>query len=106
MSLHDALPISHRRVVLEHRPERERLLVEDQRFAIGLDRERDLHRVLLAERAKRALPDDLRLILSLRGEIGRAHVRTPVTNAHIVCRLLLEKNKTHHTHTHKHIYSS
>src|SRR3546814_5423834 len=26
-------------------------------------------------------------------EIGRAHVRTPVTNAHIVCRLLLE-NKT------------
>src|SRR3546814_2198912 len=26
-------------------------------------------------------------------EIGRAHVRTPVTNAHNVCRLLLEKNK-------------
>src|SRR3546814_6086679 len=24
-------------------------------------------------------------------EIGRAHVLTPVTNAHIVCRLLLEK---------------
>src|SRR3546814_6721757 len=23
-------------------------------------------------------------------QIGRAHVRTPVTNAHIVCRLLLE----------------
>src|SRR3546814_5157083 len=28
-------------------------------------------------------------------EIGRAHVRTPVTNAHLVCRLLLEKQKTH-----------
>src|SRR3546814_7301863 len=28
-------------------------------------------------------------------EIGRANVRTPVTNAHIVCRLLLtKKNKT------------
>src|SRR3546814_8462386 len=27
-------------------------------------------------------------------EIGRAHVRTPVTNAHIVCRLLLETKKT------------
>src|SRR3546814_3657232 len=27
----------------------------------------------------------------LRTEIGRAHVRTPVTNAHLVCRLLLEK---------------
>src|SRR3546814_3139429 len=27
-------------------------------------------------------------------EIGRAHVCTPVTNAHLVCRLLLEKKKT------------
>src|SRR3546814_9089314 len=27
-------------------------------------------------------------------EIGRAHVRTPVTNAHLGCRLLLEKKKT------------
>src|SRR3546814_9758272 len=27
-------------------------------------------------------------------KIGRAHVRTPVTNAHLVCRLLLEKKKT------------
>src|SRR3546814_5786122 len=31
-------------------------------------------------------------------EIGRAHVRTPVTNAHLVCRLLLEKKK-HNSHT-------
>src|SRR3546814_8332426 len=28
-------------------------------------------------------------------QIGRAHVRTPVTNAPIVCRLRLEKKKTH-----------
>src|SRR3546814_1007249 len=35
---------------------------------------------------------------SLREQIGRAHVRTPVTNAHLVCRLLLEnKNKIHTT---------
>src|SRR3546814_4972310 len=39
-------------------------------------------------------------------EIGRAHVRTPVTNAHLVCRLLLEKKKTKnhiniHTKQHK-----
>src|SRR3546814_3265123 len=27
-------------------------------------------------------------------EIGRAHVCTPVTNAHLVCRLLLEKKKS------------
>src|SRR3546814_2635164 len=26
-------------------------------------------------------------------KIGRAHVCTPVTNAHLVCRLLLEKHK-------------
>src|SRR3546814_1415362 len=26
-------------------------------------------------------------------KIGRAHVRTPVTNAHLVCRLLLEKKQ-------------
>src|SRR3546814_3030900 len=30
-------------------------------------------------------------------EIGRAHVRTPVTNAHLVCRLLLENKKHPHT---------
>src|SRR3546814_4949292 len=29
-------------------------------------------------------------------EIGRAHVRTPVTNAPLVCRLLLEKQKHKH----------
>src|SRR3546814_9265052 len=28
-------------------------------------------------------------------EIGRAHVLTPVTNAQLVCRLLLEKKKKH-----------
>src|SRR3546814_10236140 len=28
-----------------------------------------------------------------RPEIGRAHVCTPVTNAHLVCRILLEKKK-------------
>src|SRR3546814_1242225 len=30
---------------------------------------------------------------SLPPKIGRAHVCTPVTNAHLVCRLLLEKKK-------------
>src|SRR3546814_8350381 len=34
------------------------------------------------------------------GEIGRAHVCTPVTNAHIVCRLLLEQ-KTNKQHNHQ-----
>src|SRR3546814_8772409 len=30
-------------------------------------------------------------------QIGRAQDCTPVTNAHLVCRLLLEKNKIKHT---------
>src|SRR3546814_2171407 len=39
--------------------------------------------------------DDLGQAVSVRGygppvQIGRAHVWTPVTNAHLVCRLLLE----------------
>src|SRR3546814_1088650 len=29
-------------------------------------------------------------------EIGSAHVCTPVTNAHLVCRLMLEKKKSLH----------
>src|SRR3546814_7223149 len=33
-----------------------------------------------------------------RRKIGRAHVWTPVTNAHLVCRLLLEKKKNIITH--------
>src|SRR3546814_6417555 len=32
-----------------------------------------------------------------RHEIGRAHVRTPVTNAQLICRPLLEKKKTQQT---------
>src|SRR3546814_3702913 len=34
-------------------------------------------------------------------EIGRAHVLTPVTNAHLVCRLLLEKKKKHIINIHQ-----
>src|SRR3546814_3144964 len=30
---------------------------------------------------------------NVEAEIGRAHVWTPVTNAHLVCSLLLEKKK-------------
>src|SRR3546814_5464454 len=35
-----------------------------------------------------------RRVCATDSEIGRAHVLTPVTNAHLVCRLLLEKKKT------------
>src|SRR3546814_1302256 len=33
------------------------------------------------------------------GEIGRAHVCTPVPNAHLVCRLLREKKNTNSNNT-------
>src|SRR3546814_9308039 len=39
-----------------------------------------------------------------RPEIGRAHVLTPVTNAHLVCRLLLEKKNTTTLHHHHNYY--
>src|SRR3546814_10351940 len=35
------------------------------------------------------------------GQIGRAHVSTPVTNAHLVCRLLLEKKKQNNKYNHE-----
>src|SRR3546814_10364634 len=35
-----------------------------------------------------------------RLEIGSAHVLTPVTNAHLVCRLLLEKKTAPRLHSH------
>src|SRR3546814_7690602 len=40
------------------------------------------------------------LVQRVLQEIGRAHVWTPVTNAHLVCRLLLEKKKQY-TSNHK-----
>src|SRR3546814_5943439 len=39
-------------------------------------------------------PTGPRAPLFLAFQIGRAHVCTPATNAQLVCRLLLEKNKT------------
>src|SRR3546814_4459579 len=42
--------------------------------------------------------DGLYTRFKTRDKIGRAHVRTPVTNAHLVCRLLLEKKKTNQEH--------
>src|SRR3546814_8858737 len=35
---------------------------------------------------------DLQIGFAVARQIGSAHVRTPVTNAHHVCRLVLDKN--------------
>src|SRR3546814_7752134 len=42
-------------------------------------------------RAMAMIDPALRAAARARGEIGRAHVCTPVPNAHPVCRLMLEK---------------
>src|SRR3546814_9779948 len=39
----------------------------------------------------RLTPRQEQVLKCLATEIGRAHVWTPVTNAHLVCRLLLDK---------------
>src|SRR3546814_10817671 len=53
----------------------------------------DIHR--LVELGKEILQHTVELLPGIRdAEIGRAPVCTPVTNAHLVCSLLLEKKKT------------
>src|SRR3546814_3153310 len=54
-------------------------------------------RLAIGERGVREILEDRRgIAAALRIEIGRAHVRTPVTNAHLVCRLQLEKTNSQH----------
>src|SRR3546814_7281865 len=45
--------------------------------------------------------NSLRIDEGMEIEIGRAHVRTPVTNAHLVYRLLLENKKQNNYNTKK-----
>src|SRR3546814_6573561 len=58
---------------------------------------------LVLRQGRPAAPEGAPERLAGAAEIGSAHVCTPVTNAHLVCRLLLEKKKTkqkqHKNHT-------
>src|SRR3546814_1260573 len=67
----------------------------------GIDREEILPETLAAAFLARAATVRARtgqlLIAEGSTEIGRAHVCTPVTTAHIVCRLHLDKNTTNNT---------
>src|SRR3546814_3712845 len=71
----------------------------DPRFPYAtLFRSRDELQILSADprAAELELPRQDRLQNNLPitlGEIGRAHVCTPVTNTHFVCRILLKKTK-------------
>src|SRR3546814_4990158 len=78
----------------------------DARLALRTseERARALHgradgllRAARQEREARAKARERHERLVREGKIGRAHVRTPVTNAHIVCRLLLEKQTRKHS---------
>src|SRR3546814_8699562 len=52
----------------------------------------------IRELSKGVLTDPIEISVARRNtEIGRAHVCTPVTNAHLVCRLLLAKKKNTYT---------
>src|SRR3546814_8309029 len=53
------------------------------------DRDRDVIQLHLGGGTPNFLSPEL-----IGAQIGRAHVCTPVTNAHIVCRMLLEKHNT------------
>src|SRR3546814_1171658 len=50
-----------------------------------------------ADRTRALLDATIDQIAAPLRQIGRAHVSTPVTNAHLVCRLLLEKKKRNNT---------
>src|SRR3546814_2877873 len=64
-----------------------RVLLLDEPFgALDPGIRKDMHELLLE------LWRETRLTVFMVTQIGRAHVCTPVTNAHLVCRLLLEKN--------------
>src|SRR3546814_3729962 len=54
--------------------------------------------VILWRRVNARLDDDLADAGHDIGQIGRAHVLTPVTNSHLVCRLLIEKKNTRNNH--------
>src|SRR3546814_6135224 len=51
---------------------------------------------MLAGEVVVVLEDDELVRRATERQIGRAHVRTPVTNANLVCRLLIEKKKQTH----------
>src|SRR3546814_9159100 len=53
--------------------------------------------VMMAAHGAKVVINDIGVSLTGEGgpEIGRAHVCTPVTNAHLACRILLGKKKTH-----------
>src|SRR3546814_3240186 len=73
--------------------------VEVETVSIDLRTDEQLAPAYLAVNPRGTVPT---LILdngTVIDEIGRAHVCTPVTNANLVCRLLIEKKKNNSTST-------
>src|SRR3546814_8620974 len=66
------------------------------RITIGGDRELSLSATGTFLQSRQQLISGApwtRLAATLFNQIGRAHVRTPVPNAHLVCRLMLDKTQ-------------
>src|SRR3546814_5131345 len=111
LSLHDSLPISHWRVALQNeRNVSAETCLEIAQFHVRVRRGAEAAAATYGSRDGNCKRDPVRRPAMRRSdlrtdrhkrknglystyEIGRAHVWTPVTNAHLVCRLLLEKKK-------------
>src|SRR3546814_2609634 len=89
-----------------YRPSTGELRVYDLKYGRGVpvEVERNSQELYYGLGATMAEPGRLVNTVELVIEIGRAHVCTPDTNAHLVCRLLLEQtNPAHKHHTSFHL---
>src|SRR3546814_2330584 len=86
----EPVPVQHRREAFAMRLQLRRL------------QRRGHHHFLVAALAQRMATEvdhsAVARVLQAVAEIGRAHVRTPVTNAQLVCRSLLEQTNKSSTH--------
>src|SRR3546814_15106792 len=89
LSLHDALPIS-----IDFGIDVMRRVGERQAYLEVLGPEHTLHANCGIKDIGQRFQRDIKGAIGISLQIGEAHVRTPVTNAHPVCRPLLETKKT------------
>src|SRR3546814_2055937 len=88
------LPRGRNLLDIGQHPERIEILANRMQLPVAHEHDQDIVVAILHARRADSLRhrlDDDAVILRRRilNEIGRAHVCTPVTNAHLVCRLLL-----------------
>src|SRR3546814_8861444 len=97
LSRHDALPISGKAASAPLAKSKHEVMSPQTERCHGL-----IAGMVMPKRCSRNWPTEVwskTSLLTQPPEIGRAHVCTPVTNAHLVCRLLLERKKQHQIKT-------